>query len=80
MLDEEKNDVINDELCDDEMRKCMFTRKGVCNQHGISGTKITIPRQKLTKLRGGIYGYRTTSVIRYRCNTRNSNQKVPNIL
>ena len=80
MLDEEKNDVINDELCDDKMRKCTFTRKGVCNQHGISGTKITIPRQKWTKLRGGTYGYRTTRVTRYHCNARNSNQKVPSVL
>ena len=76
MLDKEKNDIINDELCDDEMMKCTFTRKGVCNQHGISGAKFTISSQKWTKLRGGTHGYRTTRVTRYHCNARISDQKV----
>ena len=58
------------------MMKCTFTRKGVCNQHGISGAKFTISSQKWTKLRGGTHGYRTTRVTRYHCNARISDQKV----
>ena len=73
MMNEKKND----DLCDDEVLKCTFTRKGVCNQHGIPGKKFTVTSQKWTKLRGEIYGYRTTRVTRYRCNVKSSDQKVP---
>ena len=76
MMNQEKND----ELCDDEMMKCTFTRKGICNQHGIQGKKFTVSSQKWTKLRGGTFGYRTSRVTRYRCNARISDQKVPDDL
>ena len=61
---------------DDFEEKCTFTRKGICNLHGIIGQKITIPSKKWTKLRGGTFGYRTTRTTRYRCSARISNQKL----
>ena len=61
---------------DDLDEKCTFTRKGICNQHGTIGQKITIPSKKWTRLRGGLFGYKTTRTTRYRCSTRISNQKV----
>ena len=67
-------------MCEDELVRCTFTRKGVCNQHEVPGIKFTVPSRKWTRLRGGTFGYRTTRVTRYRCSTRNSDQKVPDIL
>ena len=80
MINDVNDDATSNELWDDELKRCTFTRKGVCNQHGVLGMKITIPSKKWTKLRGGTYGYRTTRVTRYRCSARKSDQKVPDNL
>ena len=39
--------------------------------HGIMGTKHTVKKQIWTKLKGGLFGYKTISKTTYSCSMRN---------
>ena len=49
-------------------KKCLFTRKGVCQEHQVPGKKLPIP-SKVWKDRGGCrgFGYVTKKSTRYIC-------------
>ena len=55
---------------------CVFKRGGMCtNKHGIVGTNFTVVKKVWSKLKNGIYGYKSSKVVRYRCKHDVSNNE-----
>ena len=61
-------------------RNCTFTKKGICEQHLVTGTRLSIPAKKWKdRGRGKGFGWVTTHTTRYLCKVRKSGPTVLNI-
>ena len=58
-------------------RNCTFTRNGICEQHLVAGTRLSIPAKKWKdRGRGKGFGWVTTRTTRYLCKVRKSGPTV----
>ena len=60
-----------------EDRTCTFSKRGICEQHLVAGTKLSIPAKKWKdRGRGKGFGWVTTRTTRYLCKVRKSGPTV----
>ena len=58
--------------------KCTFGKGGLCEQHLVQGTKLTIPVKKWRDRGGGKgFGWVTTRVTRFQCKVKKTGAEVP---
>ena len=58
----------------------MFKRGGMCSTHGIIGTKFMVTRKVWTKLKNGMFGYKNSKVVKYKCKHVSEKRMVTNTI